>query len=335
MTGRDDESADREAILARRAIFLSTALAALHCGAPDERAEVEASTTTTSEASASTSNGKPGVVPPRSAPWDEVVEQAPPRGIPASVSEAERRQLQWLEQRLDAEYGAIREVWEASPDCDAAAPDCRPRWREVGDKAKKMFDATRGPLAGRCMTPPGETGTVEARRRAHQAYLQKLLERVEAHLGAVAAAFSPQGEQEWLKILSNAKKPPPMPCLSPCAQPDISGILDNVLFGKDDATPPAADTAKAGTLSRVVSQYKANTKPAKLVVRGHADPGEQKPAELAAARAKAVADWLAKEGVPKNRIETRSLGTDLPVGRADTEDGRANNRRVDFEVVPL
>ncbi len=87
-------------------------------------------------------------------------------------------------------------------------------------------------------------------------------------------------------------------------------------------------------LEAVVAGYKSNRGKSKIIVRGHASADEPKPAELAQARAKAVADWLIGAGIPKDRVEIKSYGADAPVERNDDETKASMNRRVDFEAVP-
>nr|MBP6810668.1 OmpA family protein [Saprospiraceae bacterium] len=55
---------------------------------------------------------------------------------------------------------------------------------------------------------------------------------------------------------------------------------------------------------------------------------------LSLKRAKAVADYLiATYNMPKNRFIIVGNGPDKSVATNDTEDGRARNRRTDFEIV--
>ena len=55
--------------------------------------------------------------------------------------------------------------------------------------------------------------------------------------------------------------------------------------------------------------------------------------ELSRRRAEAVKDYLLKKGIPENRIVTKGYGKDNPIASNDTEDGRAENRRVEFTVL--
>lgn len=336
MTPNDDDPSDRDAILARRALLLSSALAALSCGSPSdggpqpEQPKSASSIAPTASASAAASPELPA--PLRA--WTDVMAKAPPLGIPASVEGGERNQLDWMEKRAKEQYDAIRALWEAIPRCDATSPDCRPTWRAAGERLKAILDVTRSRGFGGCGGANGETATVVRRRSAHDLYQQALIAELEAHVTKTAAAFGPLAEQEWLKLEAKAKKPPPMPCLSPCPMPEVQAQLGQIAFAKNTSKVGADDAQMKTSLDQVVQVFKANRAKSKLVVRGHASQTEDKPGELAAARAKAVADWLVKAGVPRDSVETKSFGAELPIERTDDPGLDAMNQRVDFEAVP-
>lgn len=73
------------------------------------------------------------------------------------------------------------------------------------------------------------------------------------------------------------------------------------------------------------------------IVSGHADT--RGPVEVnrrvAVARAQAVASFLASRGVPSKQLRVDGAGADSPIASNDTPAGRAQNRRVDIELVPL
>jgi len=55
---------------------------------------------------------------------------------------------------------------------------------------------------------------------------------------------------------------------------------------------------------------------------------------LSRARADAVTRYLVSKGFDRNKFEVVGNGPDKPVASNDTDDGRAKNRRTDFEVIP-
>jgi OOP family OmpA-OmpF porin len=54
--------------------------------------------------------------------------------------------------------------------------------------------------------------------------------------------------------------------------------------------------------------------------------------ELSQKRADAVADYLVKNGVSRERVHTRGKGPDDPVADNSTAEGRAKNRRIEFKL---
>ena len=49
-------------------------------------------------------------------------------------------------------------------------------------------------------------------------------------------------------------------------------------------------------------------------------------------RAEAVADYLVKAGLPENRFSAVGYGATQPIAGNDTDQGKAQNRRIDFVV---
>ena len=56
---------------------------------------------------------------------------------------------------------------------------------------------------------------------------------------------------------------------------------------------------------------------------------------LSEQRAQSVADYLSYQGVARPRIATRGFGKSMPIASNDTEDGRAQNRRVEIKLSPV
>ncbi len=56
---------------------------------------------------------------------------------------------------------------------------------------------------------------------------------------------------------------------------------------------------------------------------------------LSEQRAQAVADYLSYQGVNRARVATRGFGKQYPIASNDTEEGRAQNRRVEIKLSPV
>ncbi len=71
-----------------------------------------------------------------------------------------------------------------------------------------------------------------------------------------------------------------------------------------------------------------------VVITGHTDNvGSEKYNQvLSLKRAQAVKNWLVKKGIESNRMRTVGRGLNEPVASNDTEEGRLENRRIEFYV---
>ena len=74
-----------------------------------------------------------------------------------------------------------------------------------------------------------------------------------------------------------------------------------------------------------------------IEVAGHTDSSgsDQYNQALSERRAKSVAGYLASHGVKTQRLITIGAGEGHPVASNDTEEGRAENRRVELTIVPV
>jgi OOP family OmpA-OmpF porin len=93
----------------------------------------------------------------------------------------------------------------------------------------------------------------------------------------------------------------------------------------------AADSA--GLLDRLV-ETALRCPNATIEIAGHTDgDGEENANQaLSERRAQAVTDYLVRAGLPANRFTPVGYGSTQPVTGNDTEEGKAQNRRIDFVV---
>ena len=69
-----------------------------------------------------------------------------------------------------------------------------------------------------------------------------------------------------------------------------------------------------------------------VVVEGHTDSvgSDAYNRKLSERRAKAVRDYLVREGIESSRLTTHGYGKSRPVASNDTAEGRAENRRAEI-----
>lgn len=107
-------------------------------------------------------------------------------------------------------------------------------------------------------------------------------------------------------------------------------IFDHLNFelATTTLTPPSLPTVN--DLTRVLIAYPS----AQVKLVGYTDSTGDAAAnkDLSVARAKTVADLLAKGGVAASRMTTDGLGSANPVATNDTDEGRARNRRIELVV---
>lgn len=72
----------------------------------------------------------------------------------------------------------------------------------------------------------------------------------------------------------------------------------------------------------------------KIRVEGHTDNKGAKAMnqKLSADRAASVVKWLTAHGIDKSRLASKGFGPDKPIDTNDTDNGRTNNRRVEFHI---
>lgn len=131
--------------------------------------------------------------------------------------------------------------------------------------------------------------------------------------------------------------PDPDPKRNGCPKAFISGgqirILDQVKFKTGSAQiEPGKDSEEV--LDAVQKVLAAHADIKKLRIEGHTDNkgNAAMNKKLSADRAAQVKEWLVKHGIKADRLTTAGFGLEKPKDTNETEEGRRNNRRVEFHI---
>jgi OOP family OmpA-OmpF porin len=124
--------------------------------------------------------------------------------------------------------------------------------------------------------------------------------------------------------------PPPAPRPTPAPRTHRKIILRGVNFDFNKATI-RRDAADILDEAAEILRDQPNVE---VSVDGHTDAigSDAYNQKLSERRAQAVADYLSSHGVSANRLRPRGFGESRPVASNDTEEGRAQNRRVELNI---
>ncbi len=115
-------------------------------------------------------------------------------------------------------------------------------------------------------------------------------------------------------------------------------LADELLFARGSTHPTDATAELLARLAIILAPIRD-----RIEVEGHVDttpigapssPGRIGSWERAAARASAVARWLAAHGVAEGRLSVISYAEHRPIADNATREGRARNRRVEIRLMP-
>ncbi|MBV1896927.1 MAG: OmpA family protein [Rhodobacteraceae bacterium] len=112
----------------------------------------------------------------------------------------------------------------------------------------------------------------------------------------------------------------------------VVSLPQDITFDTDSFTVRPSLQSDLGTVAAHLLKYPDST----VRVVGHTDSEGDASYNLGLSqrRANAVADILQSDGVPYSRLQTSGRGEEQPVASNLTEEGRAQNRRVEIIVVP-
>lgn len=112
----------------------------------------------------------------------------------------------------------------------------------------------------------------------------------------------------------------------------VVNFSSKVLFGTDKSDLTDNSKATINDLATILNKYPDTD----LTIQGHTDSTgpEAYNQTLSEKRALSVANYLKLQGVTAERLTSIGFGETQPVADNSTTDGRAENRRVSFVIVP-
>lgn len=110
-------------------------------------------------------------------------------------------------------------------------------------------------------------------------------------------------------------------------------VLKNIFFDYGKSTLRETSFPELERLVALLNSYPNMT----IEIGGHTDnQGSLKlNTDLSEARAKAVVDYLVDKGISKPRMSYKGYAYSQPIATNDTDDGRQQNRRVEFKVISI
>jgi OOP family OmpA-OmpF porin len=138
--------------------------------------------------------------------------------------------------------------------------------------------------------------------------------------------------KDWQFKADISVKPAVAPVDATVCQQLFSDLLakGRIQFESGRAT---IDPDSAGLLDRLI-ETASRCPNANIEIAGHTDGvgDEASNQALSEKRAQAVTDYLVKAGLPADRFTATGYGSTQPVAGNDTDEGKAQNRRIDFVV---
>jgi OOP family OmpA-OmpF porin len=148
----------------------------------------------------------------------------------------------------------------------------------------------------------------------------------------IRAALLKDFPQGWQVKADISVKPASAPVDATVCQQLFSDLLakGKIRFESGRAT---IDPDSAGLLDRLI-ETALRCPTVNIEIAGHTDTdGEDAFNQaLSERRAQAVSDYLVKAGLPADRFAAMGYGSTQPVATNDTDEGKAQNRRIEFRV---
>jgi OOP family OmpA-OmpF porin len=156
----------------------------------------------------------------------------------------------------------------------------------------------------------------------------------EAAAGQIRAGLTRELPLGWTTKPEVSVKPAAAPVDSTvCQQLFAQNLTKGRIRFESSSASINADSA--GLLDRLV-ETAMRCPSTNVEIVGHTDRSgaEEFNQELSEKRAQAVADYLVTAGLPADRFTAVGYGSALPIASNDTDEGKAQNRRIEFVVRP-
>ncbi len=126
------------------------------------------------------------------------------------------------------------------------------------------------------------------------------------------------GLERFVKVKEDARPPKPV-------------VLRNIFFKTGSAELLPTSTNELQKLLKLLNDRSE----LRIQINGHTDDvgSDEANQALSEARAKSVYDWLVSNEIPAERLSFKGFGEGQPIDSNDTDEGRKNNRRTEFQIV--
>ena len=178
------------------------------------------------------------------------------------------------------------------------------------EKDKKVLTANSNKITGKYLIslPSGKNYGMEVNKEGYLFY---------------SGNFNIPESETYREIVKNIKLYP--------IKKDAKVILRNIFFDFDKATLRPASYPELNRLKNLLDENPTM----KVEISGHTDNkgSYDYNLNLSEARAKAVVNYLISKGINPSRLSSRGASYNEPVDTNATEQGRQNNRRVEFKII--
>ncbi len=158
--------------------------------------------------------------------------------------------------------------------------------------------------------------------------------------GRVCTPSSSWAAPAYRCVATDVPAPPPPAEPEPVAPPPPAAevkaesidLKEKVEFDTDSAT--ILDQSKT-VLDDVVTVMKKHPEISKIEIQGHTDGNGSRDhnVKLSAERAASVRSYFEQHGIDGNRMVSKGFGPDKPIADNTSEEGRAQNRRVEIHIL--